>query len=113
MPLSKSAVNSLQLALTSKDLGNETADAINKGSAIADQSTTCLAKLIVATNVSQTVNFGALKVGDKIVHIPASAGNADFQVCATLGTLPVSAVVGDLYIVLRAFAVPAASTQGF
>jgi hypothetical protein len=57
---------------------------------------------IVATNVSQTVDFGALAVADVIVHIPAVAGNSEFVVCATVGTLPVAAVVGDLYLVLRA-----------
>jgi hypothetical protein len=56
----------------------------------------------VATNVSQTVDFAALAVGDKVVHIPAVAGNADFTTCATAGTLAVAAVVGDLYIALRA-----------
>ena len=113
MALSTSLVNRILLAFTSKDLGNEAVNAINKGAAVADQTGWCAARLIVATNVSQTVDFGSLKLGDKILHIPATAGNADFQVCATLGTLPVAAVVGDLYVVMRAYVAPAASTQGF
>lgn len=59
--------------------------------------------VIVATNVSTTVNFGALLVGDYVVHIPAIAGNANFWTIATAGTLPAAAVVNDLYVVLRAF----------
>lgn len=113
MALSRDAVNRIQLALTSKDLGNEAVNAINKGSAMANQSTWCLARLIVATAVSQTTDFGALKVGDKVLHIPAAAGNSDFRTCATAGDLGAAAVIGDLYVVLRAFAAPAASTQGF
>jgi hypothetical protein len=57
---------------------------------------------IVATNVSQTVDFAALVVGDKVIHVPAVAGNSDFSIVATAGTLPAAAVVGDLYVVLRA-----------
>ena len=113
MPLSKDLINRILLACTSRDLGNEAVNAINKGAAVADQTEWCTAKLIVATSTSQTTDFGPLKVGDKVVHVPASAGNSDFQSCAVAGTLPVAAVVGDLYIVLRAFAAPAASTQGF
>jgi hypothetical protein len=58
---------------------------------------------IVATNVSTTVDFGALKIGDKVVQIPATAGNAHFLPIVTAGTLPEAAVVGDLYVVLRDF----------
>lgn len=57
---------------------------------------------IVATNVSQTVDFAALAVGDIVLHLPAVAGNSDFSVVATAGTLPAAAVVGDLYVALRA-----------
>lgn len=57
---------------------------------------------IVATATSTTTNFGALQVGDIVVHIPATAGNADFTVTATAGTLAEAAVVGDLYVALRA-----------
>ena len=113
MPLSTSVVNRLQLALASESAGNETVTAINKGSAMADQSTWCLTKLIVATSTSQTTDFASLKVGDKIVHIPATAGNSDFFTCATAGDLGAAAVVGDLYQVWRAFAAPAASAQTF
>jgi len=113
MALSTSLVNRILLAFTSKDLGNEAVNAINKGAALADQTGWCAARLIVATNVSQTVDFGALKIGDKVLHVPSAAGNADFRTCAVAGDLGAAAVVGDLYVVMRAYAVPAASTQGF
>jgi hypothetical protein len=59
-----------------------------------------MAKL--ATNVSQTVDFAALAVGDIVVQVAATPGNPAFMTVATAGTLPVAAVVGDLYIALRA-----------
>lgn len=60
-----------------------------------------IAALIIATNVSQTVDFAALAVGDYVVHIPATPGNAGFTHVATAGTLGAAAVVGDMYIALR------------
>ena len=57
---------------------------------------------IVATSTSQTVDFGVLAVGDKVVHIPATAGNSNFRSITVAGTLGAAAVVGDLYVVLRA-----------
>ena len=60
-----------------------------------------VAGAIVATNVSQTVDFGTVLVGDKVAMIPATAGSADFITIATAGTLGQAAVVGNLYIVLR------------
>jgi hypothetical protein len=57
---------------------------------------------IVATSTSQTVNFGSLQVGDVLVHIPASPGNVQFGVVATAGMSPFAAVIGDLYLDLRA-----------
>ena len=62
-----------------------------------------IAAMIVATNVSQTIDFAALAVGDLVVMIPATAGNADFiGPIATAGTLGQAAVVGNLYQVYRA-----------
>jgi len=61
-----------------------------------------IAALITATNVSTTIDFGALLVGDTVINIPDTAGNALFSVVSTAGTLPQAAVVGDLYIVIRA-----------
>jgi hypothetical protein len=57
---------------------------------------------IIATSTSTTTDFGALAVGDLLVHIPAVAGNADFETVAAAGTKPSAAVVGDLYVALRA-----------
>ncbi len=57
---------------------------------------------IVATSISQTVNFANLQVGDYVVHIPASPGSVQFGVVAVAGMSPFAAVVGDLYINLRA-----------
>ena len=57
---------------------------------------------IVATSTSTTVNFGSLLVNDYLVHIPASPGSAQFALVVTAGTSPFTAVIGDLYVVLRA-----------
>lgn len=60
-----------------------------------------LVKAIVATSTSTTTNFGILKIGDKVIQIPATAGNAQFLPITVNKTLPEAAVVGDLYVVLR------------
>ena len=57
---------------------------------------------IVATSTSTTTNFGSLLVGDYIVHIPASPGSAQFAAVVAAGTAPFAAVIGDMYMVLRA-----------
>jgi len=111
--LSSNALKRLQHALADQAAGREVADAVNKGSAAAQSATSgsSIAAVIVATSVSTTTDFGALKAGDKLVHIPAVAGNADFESVVTAGTKPSAAVVGDLYIALRAWSAPASSTK--
>jgi hypothetical protein len=113
MAISAATVKSLMIALSDAGRGNEVTDALNAGIAAASQDLFCLPALIVATNVSQTVDFAALAVGDKVVVIPASAGNSHFVTVATAGTLGEAAVVGSLYVVLRAYAAPAASAVKF
>lgn len=113
MALSADTNKRLLIALTSKDAGNEVANALNNALASAAQDLWSIPAVIVATNVSQTIDFGALQVGDKVIHIPAVAGSAVFVTVATAGTLGIAAVVGDLYVVLRVYAAPAASTQSF
>ena len=56
---------------------------------------------IVAAHTSATTDFGILLPGDLLIHIPAVAGNAGFEVVVTAGTKPSAAVVGDLYLALR------------
>jgi hypothetical protein len=89
--LSKNTLSRLAIALTSQAAGSELANAVNKASGIST---------IIAAHVSQTTDFSSLKVGDLVVHIPATAGNAAFEVVVTAGTKPSAAVVGDLYIVI-------------
>lgn len=113
MALSADANKRLLIALTSKDAGNEVANALNIAIAGGAQDLFCVPAVIVATSTSTTTDFGALAVGDKVIHIPAVAGGAVFVTVATAGTLPIAAVVGDLYVVFRAFSAPAASTQSF
>jgi hypothetical protein len=113
MALSSDTVERLMVALASRDAGVEAAQAIDQGSAQATQDPFCMAALITATNVSTTIDFGALKVGDKVVMIPTVAGNAAFFTVATAGTLPAAAVVGNLYLVLRAFVASAKRTEVF
>jgi hypothetical protein len=60
-------------------------------------------RLIIATSVSTIADFGSLEAGDRVLIVPAVAGNASFVTVAVNGALPVAAVVGGLYVVLRAF----------
>lgn len=110
MALSTELVKRLMHAVTDQALGRELVDAINKGQAQGAQSLVCVAAAIVATSVSQTVDFGSLRVGDKVIAIPATPGNADFITISVAGDLGQAAVVGDLYLVLRPFVADAASS---
>jgi len=100
------------IALTSQSAGNEVVSAINNGAAVAALGGFYIPASIVATAASAVTDFGALKVGDQVIHIPAVAGNADWAAVITAGTNPDgAAVIGDLYIVLRAMpALPAAAS---
>lgn len=118
--LSADAAKRLMVATASKTAGLEVVDAVNDASAlVAAQPATkthTLVASIVATNVSQTVDFGVLAVGDMVAMIPATAGNADaIGPIAVAGTLGQAAVVGNLYLVTRAytFTNPAADTSTF
>jgi len=113
MSISADTVKRLMISLTSKTAGNEVADAVNPGQALAAQSGWSIKAIITATNVSQTIDFGTLAVGDKLLQIATTPGNPAVLVCATAGTLPVAAVVGDVYFVFRAFSAPAASNETF
>lgn len=103
----------LLVALTDRTIGQEVINSLNAANAGTQQDLFVTPLLIVATNVSQTIDFGGLVVGDKVIHIPTVAGNSNFVTCAVVGTLGVAAVVGDLYLVMRAYALPAATTQGY
>lgn len=113
MALSTPNVTQLMIAAASQDGGNQIADQINLGAAISAASSHTIANVIVATNVSTTIDFASLVVGDKILILPAVAGNSMFVTCATAGTLPQAAVVGSLYVVLRVKTAPAASAVKF
>lgn len=113
MSLSTDQVKSLMIALTSADRGNAVADAINGGIDLAAQSAFSVPLCKVATNVSQTVDFGALAVGDLVAIVPAALGTSMFVTVATAGDLGQAAVVGSLYIAFRARAVPTASAVKF
>lgn len=113
MSLTTDQVKSLMIALTSQDRGNAVADAINGGIDLASQSAFSVPLCKLATNVSQTVDFGALAVGDIVVHVLVIGNLVTFRTVATAGTLGEAAVVGDLYIAFRARAVPTASAVKF
>lgn len=99
MALSNQAVKNLMSAVTSQEFGNLIADGVNAGLLASH----VLAGAIVATNASQTVDFGSLAVGDIVVQIPLTTpGSTAYHVVATAGTLPVAAVVTSLYLVIRA-----------
>lgn len=107
MALSSGLIRRMLIALGASKEGNELANAVAGGAAQASQDLVCLPAAIVATSVSTTVDFAALAVGDKVLHIPTTAGNSSFMTVATAGTLPAAAVVGDMYLVTRAFSAPA------
>lgn len=113
MALSSDTIFRACIALAKQDAGNELASAVNQGLAQAAQDLVCIPAAIVAAHTSTTTDFAALQVGDFVVHVGATAGNAQFLTVATAGTLPVAAVIGDLYLVLRAFVSPAASAFQF
>lgn len=98
MALSDFQIKKLMSATTDQATGNLVADGIDAGLLSSHQVVLCK----VATNVSQTVDFGALAVGDLVAIIPAAAGNSHFVTVATAGTLGEAAVVGSLYIAFRA-----------
>ena len=109
MALSDNLVKRLLHAVTDQNLGRELVDAINAGQAAAAQNPIAVAAAIVATAVSQTTDFAALKVGDQVLMIPATAGNADLITIAVAGDLGQAAVVGNIYVVLRPFVAVTAS----
>lgn len=111
MALSLNAVKRLIHALGSRTAGNEAATAIDAASNAVAQSASTIAATIVATSTSTTTDFASLKVGDKIAQIPAVAGNAMFETVVTAGTKPSAAVIGDLYLVIRALAATAARSD--
>tara|TARA_B100001094_G_C18196280_1_gene811401 strand:- start:11612 stop:11929 length:318 start_codon:yes stop_codon:yes gene_type:complete len=75
---------------TTKDMNKKITEMNNIG----------LRDLIIATAVSQTTDFGSLKVGDLVVIIKPAAGEAEYKSISTAGDLGVAAVPGQLYIVL-------------
>ena len=99
-------------ALTSTVAGNEFATLLNKGSAAA-LGTHIVAKVIVATSTSQTTDFGSLRVGDHAIHFHVSAGTTKFRTVTAAGNLGYAAVIGDIYVILRAIGKPAASAVLF
>lgn len=99
MAITTQQTKNIMSAVADQTLGNLVADAVNSGLL----NTHVIANLITATNVSTTIDFaGKLAVADKVIMIPAVAGNSIFYTVATAGTLPAAAIVGNLYVVIRA-----------
>lgn len=113
MALATDTIKKLITALADKTAAQEMATAENTGILLAAASGYTVKTLIVATNVSTTIDFASLAVGDKVLILPAVAGNSMFVSCATAGTLPQAAVVGSLYVVLRAFTAATAVTTSY
>lgn len=57
--------------------------------------------IIIATSVSPVTDFGILEVGDKVLQIKVADGTVVTRTVAVAGTLPVAAIVGDAYVVIR------------
>ena len=70
---------------------------------IAEMNDIGLCDLIVCVTADQTTDFPSLKVGDHVVMIAPNGvvDQAEFSTVVTVGTLAVTEVVGNLYIVLR------------
>lgn len=113
MAISSDLTKRLASAVTDIKGGNDIADILNSAQAVAAQGLVVIAAAIVATSTSQTTDFGALLVGDKVIMIPATSGNADFISPGVAGNLGQAAVVGNLYLVLRSLSLPAASAVKF
>lgn len=109
--LSAAAIKSIAIALANGITDDEVVAAVNAAGVATAQMSHTVAAVIVATNVSQTIDFASLKVADKVLVIAAAAGNAHFVTVATAATLGEAAVVGSLYVVLRAFTAPSGSTN--
>jgi hypothetical protein len=111
MSLSSDSTKRLFEAVTDQlSAGPEIVDAINAGAAHAASGPWQMAAVIVASHASATTDFGALAVGDKVIHIAAGAApaNVNWATVVTAGTNPDGAgVIGDLYIAIRAFSAPA------
>jgi len=107
--LSQAASKAIAVALANNVVAPEVIQAVADARAVADQGAVIIAATIVATSVSQTTDFGALLENDIVLVIAASAGNAHFVEIATAGDLGEAAVVGSLYVVLRAASLPAAA----
>lgn len=106
MALTAEQTKILISAVTDTTIGNTIANAVNSAEAVVAQSALVIPAAIVATAVSQTTDFAALRVGDKVLMIPATAGNADLITIGTAGTLGQAAVIGNIYVVLRAYSAP-------
>lgn len=113
MAISDSSVKSLAVGLANTSAALEIAKAINNGDANATQSPFVIANLIVATSVSTTTNFGSLKKNDLVLILAATDDTAQFVKVSTDATLPQAAVVGSLYVVLRAYSAPSAPAVKF
>lgn len=110
MPVSENLQKRILHAVTDQTLGRELIEAIQVGEAAGRGAGQLIAAAIVATATSQTTDFGALLVGDQVIMIPATAGNADLITIATAGNLGQAAVIGNIYLVLRPIVFPAAPT---
>jgi hypothetical protein len=77
-------------------------EAARDGVALEASLSHYVVEAIVATTADTTTDFGNVLVGDLIVAVPAVAGNAQFGAVAVDATSPFAAVIGDLYLVLRA-----------
>jgi hypothetical protein len=108
LPLSGGSQTAPNRAPAAKVLAGALANERVANQLIASISGLSTPAAIVAAHTSVTTDFGALQVGDIVVHIPATAGNSSFGVVVTAGTVGVNAqttgaaVVNDLYLVHRA-----------
>lgn len=108
--LTTQTVKNLMSAVLGQTEGNDVATKLNQADALAEGVTHKFVSLIIATNVSQTIDFGILRVGDQVMMIPATAGSADqIGPIAVAGNLGQAAVVGNAYLVFRSVVTPLAA----
>jgi len=73
---------------------------ITMNKSITNMNTVGMRSMVIATAVSPTTDFEFLEVGDYVLMMDGTVGggNSGYLVVVTAGTLPVAAVVGNLYI---------------
>ena len=87
------AIKVLAGALSNSRVANSLVNALGNYAMVA---------AVTSSSVSPTnAQFAGLAIGDLIIHVPATAGNVQSAAVTVVNTLPITPVIGDLYLALR------------